>query len=61
MKSIIKFVGAVAALTVAISESAQACLIGIDPLCHAVPEPSSWSLVALGLVGAVSASRFFKK
>ena len=61
MKSIIKFFGAVAVLSLAVSESAQACLIGIDPSCHAVPEPSSWSLVALGLVGVVAAARFFKK
>lgn len=61
MKSILSFAGAVAALSVAAMQTAQACIIGVDPNCSAVPEPSSWGLVAIGLVGAVVASRFFKK
>lgn len=61
MKSILSFAGAVAALSFTAMQTAQACVIGLDPNCSAVPEPSSWGLVAIGLVGAVVASRFFKK
>ena len=59
MKSIHSFAGAVATLSLAVMQSAQACVIGVD--CPTVPEPSSWGLVAIGLVGAVIASRYFKK
>ena len=61
MKSILSIVGAVTALSAAAMQSAQACVIGLDPNCLAVPEPSSWGLVAIGLVAAVVATRFFKK
>lgn len=61
MKSILSTVGAIAALSAAAMQSAQACVIGLDPNCSAVPEPSSWGLVAIGLVAAVVATRFFKK
>ena len=61
MKSILSFAGAVAALSLAAMQTAQACIIGVDPNCSAVPEPGSWGLVAIGLIGAVVASRLFKK